>query len=528
MRAALYARFSTEKQDFSSIADQYRVCEQYAARHSWEIVARYADEGISGAAIGNRPGFNAMMAAALRGEIDVLLVMELSRLSRSAADLNKAIDRLTFRGVRVIGVSNGYDSARKGHKLQAGVEGVMGEAFRDMIRDKTYTALHGRAERGVHAGGKSYGYCSVEAKDGRHLQVDPDQARWVTWIFERYAEGWSPRDIAFDLNRQGIPSPRGGTWALSAIYGDKRRTGVGVLSNPLYTGRVIWNRSQWIKDPDTGKRKRKERPESEWIVREDESLRIVSQELWDAVQRRMATSTLHGGNSGKARPKTLFGGLLRCGSCGGAVVAVSSHRYGCAARKDRGGTVCDGVLVSRKGTDQQLMELLRKDLFSPLRLAQLQSDVRDVMRIRRATANAAQNEARNRLAQIETEIANIVAAVKAGAWSQTLQAELARLEADRDRLQALAKTAGRPQRADVGEREIPELISRYRRLVADLQSALERRTESARAALRDALGEVILSKDGDGAVWAEYEDPAERLLLVASGGVFPSGSGGRI
>lgn len=528
MRAAIYARFSTEKQDFSSIADQYRVCEQHAARHSWEIEARYADEGISGAAIGNRPGFNAMMASALRGEIDVLLVMELSRLSRSAGDLNKTIDRLTFRGVRVIGVSNGYDSERKGHKLQAGVEGVMGEAFRDMIRDKTYTALHGRAERGVHAGGKSYGYRSVETKDGRRLEVDLGQARWVAWIFERYAEGWSPRDIAFDLNRQGVPSPRGGTWAMSAVYGDKHRTGVGILGNPLYIGRVIWNRSQWIKDPDTGKRKRRERPESEWIIHEDEALRIVSQKLWDTVQRRMATSTLHGGTSGKARPKTLFGGLLRCGSCGGAVVAVSAHRYGCAARKDRGETVCEGVLVSRKGTDQQLIDILRKDLFSPLRLAQLQSDVRDLMKLRRATTNAAQNETRGRLAQVETEIANIVAAVKAGAWSQTLQVELARLEADRDRLQAAAKTTARLQRTDTTDREIPELISRYRSLIENLQNALTRQPERARSALRDTLGEVILSKDGDGAVWAEYENPAERLLLVASGGVSPSGSGGRI
>src|SRR3989344_3687367 len=102
MRAVIYARFSTDKQDPSTIADQYHVCGEYAARQGWEIVARYADEGISGAAIGNRPGFNTMMDAALRGEIGVLLVMELTRLSRSAADLNKAIDRLTFRDVRVI------------------------------------------------------------------------------------------------------------------------------------------------------------------------------------------------------------------------------------------------------------------------------------------------------------------------------------------------------------------------------------------------------------------------------------------
>ena len=71
MRCAIYGRFSTEKQDFQSIADQYRVCEQYTQRQGWEIVARYADEGISGAAIGNRPEFNAMMADAMQHKFDV-------------------------------------------------------------------------------------------------------------------------------------------------------------------------------------------------------------------------------------------------------------------------------------------------------------------------------------------------------------------------------------------------------------------------------------------------------------------------
>ena len=54
------------------------------------------------------------------------------------------IDRLIARDVRVIGVQDGYDSNRKGHKLQAGLSGIMGEAFRDMIKDRTHGALENR------------------------------------------------------------------------------------------------------------------------------------------------------------------------------------------------------------------------------------------------------------------------------------------------------------------------------------------------------------------------------------------------
>jgi DNA invertase Pin-like site-specific DNA recombinase len=514
MRAVIYARFSTDKQDFSSIADQYRVCEQFAARHGWQITSRYSDEGISGAAIGNRPGFKAMMAAAEAGEFDVLLVMELSRLARSAGDLNKTIDRLTFRDVRVIGVSNGYDSARKGHKLQAGVEGVMGEAFRDLVRDKTYTALHGRAERGARAGGLSFGYRSIEVDGARRLEVVLDQAQVIREIFEMFARGMSPRAIAHELNLRRVLSPRGGTWAVSAIHGDRKRSGVGILNNPLYIGRVIWNRSEWVKDPDSGKRKRKERPESEWIVREDESLRIVPQELWDAARRRMSTPTARGGSHGRGRgPRALLSGVLRCGECGGPMIAVSANTYGCANRKDRGPSVCTGFNVRRAETELALVDSLREGLFSPVALAQLHTDAREMLRAKRAAVEETQFEVRRRLVQVETELSNIVSAIKAGAYSPVLQAELAKLEAERDRLRtAMARTESARDPVE----EIPDLLKRYRRMVEELKGALAREPEQARTIVAESLGEVVLVREGK-KIFAEFDDPSERLLIAASG-----------
>src|SRR5688572_20389862 len=92
-----------------------------------------------------------------------------------------------------------------------------------------------------------------------------------------------PTWIAAELNRRGVPSPgstwnrttrRRGGWAPSGIAGDPTR-GVGILNCERYVGRVIWNRAKWTKDPDSGKRRAVQRPRSAWIVREDESLRIV-------------------------------------------------------------------------------------------------------------------------------------------------------------------------------------------------------------------------------------------------------------
>ena len=194
LRGAIYSRFSTDKQSESSIEDQVRVCTEWCTKNGATVVARFEDQGISGAAIGNRPGLQQALAA----PVEVLVLMDLTRLSRSQADLPKLIDRLVHRGVRVIGVQDGYDSARKGHKLQAGLTGIMGEAFREMISEKTYSALESRAQRGESAGGVCYGY-----RDG--------EADIVVRIFELYADGVSPRGIVDRLNREAVPSP-GAKW----------------------------------------------------------------------------------------------------------------------------------------------------------------------------------------------------------------------------------------------------------------------------------------------------------------------------
>jgi site-specific DNA recombinase len=309
VRAALYSRFSTDRQNESSIADQVRICSEYIQKQGWTVVAHFEDQGISGAALGNRPGVLKLQEDALARRFDVIVVTDLTRLSRSQGDLSKMIDRLTVKGIRVIGVQDGYDSARRGHKLQAGLSGIIGEAFREMVKDRTYAALESRAKAGRPTGGRAYGY-----RDGK---IDRGEAFIVLEIFGRFADGMSPRSIAADLNARRIPSP-GASWKRS-----QRRSagwmGSGIrviVRNERYRGVVHWNTSEWRKDPDTGKRKRVMRPRSEWVSSVDESLRIVSM-LPKAAEayRRQITLGLEGEPRAvlKARSilRELFGGEIR-------------------------------------------------------------------------------------------------------------------------------------------------------------------------------------------------------------------------
>ena len=85
--------------------------------------------------------------------------------------------------MRVIGVQDGYDSFRKGHKLQAGLSGTIGEAFREMIKDRTYTALETRARAKRPTGDRAYGYGPAG--------IDPAEAQIVREIFRRSMDGES-------------------------------------------------------------------------------------------------------------------------------------------------------------------------------------------------------------------------------------------------------------------------------------------------------------------------------------------------
>jgi len=257
VRTAAYARFSTELQSAASLEDQLRNVRTFCDRQGWPCPVVYTDSAISGSRE-DRPSYRALLRDAGDGRFDVVLVDDLSRLSRDKDECGKIIKRLTFAGVRVIGVSDGVDTAAKGHKVNAGLRGLMSELYLDDLAEKTHRGLTGRALAGASAGGLPFGY--RVAGTGQR-SIDVDQAAVVRRIFADYIAGRSPRTIAADLNRERVPSTRGGSWGLSAIYGDVRR-GTGILANPIYVGRQIWNRSKFVKHPDSGRRLRKERPES--------------------------------------------------------------------------------------------------------------------------------------------------------------------------------------------------------------------------------------------------------------------------
>lgn len=116
----------------------------------------------------------------MAGRFDMLLIESLDRLSRDLVEQETIVRRLEHRGLRIIGISDGYDTNfGASRKLTRGRRGLVNEIFLDDRRFETHRGRADQVERGYHAGGLSYGYRSIASEHGHSLAIEPEAARWV-------------------------------------------------------------------------------------------------------------------------------------------------------------------------------------------------------------------------------------------------------------------------------------------------------------------------------------------------------------
>ena len=312
MRAAIYARYSTDLQSERSIEDQFALCLAYAAREGLSVVAQHDDRARSGGTLTGRPGLAAIMDLAAAGAIDIIVVEALDRISRDMEDLAGIYKRLSFAGIRICAVHEGEVTT-----VLVGLRGLVGQLYREDNAHKVRRGLRGRFGDGIMIGRPPYGYRLAAGQVGQR-EIAPAEAAVLTRIFTDYVAGRSPRAIAAALNAEGVPPPETGRgWHAASLQGNARR-GSGILRNEHYAGVIRWGRQRNVRNPDTGKVvKRAATCDCISIDRPD--LAIVSRELWQAAQDRLAR--LRAGPASERRePRHLLSGLLRCGACGSAMV----------------------------------------------------------------------------------------------------------------------------------------------------------------------------------------------------------------
>lgn len=525
-RVALYARYSSDNQREASIEDQLRLCHLHAERQGWTIIDSYHDRAVSGASL-IRPGIQALMSDATRGRFDIVLAEALDRISRDQEDVAGVFKRMAFADVKLVTLSEG----EIGH-LHVGLKGTMNALFLKDLADKTRRGLRGRVEAGKSGGGLCYGYAVVKRVDAMgepicgERRIKDDEARIVRRIYSEFAAGASPRRIAVALNDEGIPGPFGRTWGDTTIRGHVCR-GTGILNNELYIGRLIWNRLRYVKDPSTGKRVSRSNPQNERITMKVPELRIVDDDLWQAVRARQAelatifAATTIGVKEARAkrfnearRPAFLLSGLLTCGTCQGRYGIILQDRYGCLNHHRRG--TCDNNRTIRRPViEQRTLAGLTEKLVSADAVAEAVRAYHEEMNRQNHERRAQFSADRQALAKIERAIASMIAAIEDGLYQPTMKARMAELESQKAEISArLEGSEPRPLDVNANVAEV------YRRKVARLSNANSdpQTNQDAAAAIRSLIGEIVLTPGAKrGEVHATLRGELMSILDFANG-----------
>lgn len=434
-RAAIYARFSTDLQSERSVDDQVVLCREFAARSGYLVAGTYFDKARSGASIFGRDGLLSLMDDARSGRFDVVVVEALDRLSRDQEDLAGIHKRLTFAGIEIVAVHDGMADA-----IQVGIRGLVSTLFLADLKNKIRRGMSGVVREGRHAGGRAYGYRPTPGQPGI-LQIHEPEAKIVRRIFTEIIDGALPREIAGRLNTDGIAPPRGIAWNASTINGSAQR-GNGIVRNPLYCGRIVWNRVRMVRDPETGKRISRPNDAADHKEADAPHLAIIDRETYERALAQMegrAKAAQLGGFT--RRPKRLLSGILKCGKCGGG---MSIHdRYGpsgairirCSRSIESG--ICGNSRKYRLDKiETAVINGLKSQLAHPELLAEYVRVYREERRDEAAKTQRDRASNERRLAEINGQLERLIQAMARGILPiEAVEKQFKPLETERDKLQ---------------------------------------------------------------------------------------------
>ncbi|MEO1207197.1 MAG: recombinase family protein [Pseudomonadota bacterium] len=514
IRAAIYARYSSDLQSDASIEDQIRTCRERAEGNGWRVTEAYTDHALSGASM-MRPGLQMLLQHAQDAKFDVVIAEALDRFSRDQADIATMFKRFQFADVEMHTTSEGEIS-----NLHIGLKGTMNALFLKDLADKTRRGLRGRVEQGKSGGGRTYGY-DVVRKVGPQGEVirgdrtiNDDEAAIVRRIFNEYIAGLSPKKIAFQLNAEKIPGPSGKAWGPSTIYGNRER-GTGIINNELYIGRLVWNRLRYIKDPDTGKRVSRLNPKDEWIIKDVPELRIIDDDLWNALKDRQgAFSKAETPLYNRRRPPYLLSQLVKCGVCGGGCSMISQTHIGCSTARNKG--TCDNRLsMKREKLEETILGALRNHLMDEALCEEFCKEYAEHMNRVRQDHNAALAQYHRERAKLEREKAKIVQSIKDGVPGSVLKDDAIRVQSRLEELEAILASA---EEAPVLFH--PSMAQRYHQQVRRLTAALNEDSHRAEAAMliRELIDKVVLVPDPDrGGLAVDLCGDLAGILSMATG-----------
>ena len=370
-KTALYCRLSQDdgpEDDSNSIQNQKNILQKFAEDHHFPNPCFYVDDGFSG---GNfqRPAFQQMISDMENGEIGIIVTKDLSRLGRNQLHTGLYIEeRFPMFGVRYIAINDNVDTDSSESNDLMPFKNLFNEWFiRDTSR-KIRAVLKAKAERGERLGTRApYGY--IKDPETKKLAVDDEAAAIVRRIFAMCASGNGPSQIARILKKEQVLTPtmyaytRYGmnhtcldtahpyNWSDSAI--------ANLLENEIYLGNTVNMKYSTKSYKD---KRRVEHSREECLVFKDTHPALITQEVWDIVQRVRKNRR----RPTKMEEQNKYSGLVFCADCGSNMVLHRAHtmsasynHFTCRTYK-KDGEACTGHYIRECVLDEIVLEDLRR------------------------------------------------------------------------------------------------------------------------------------------------------------------------
>ena len=370
-KTALYCRLSQDdgiEGDSNSIQNQKAILQKFAEDHHFPSPCFYVDDGFSGGTF-QRPAFQQMISDMENGEIGIIVTKDLSRLGRNQLHTGLYIEeRFPMFGVRYIAINDNVDTDSSESNDLMPFKNLFNEWFiRDTSR-KIRAVLKAKAERGERLGTRApYGYRKDPGT--KKLIVDDEAAAIVRRIFAMCASGSGPSQIARILKKEQILTPtmyaytRFGithtcldtahpyNWSDSAI--------ANLLENEIYLGNTVNMKYSTKSYKD---KRRVEHSREECLVFKDTHPALITQEVWDIVQRVRKNRR----RPTKMEEQNKYSGLVFCADCGSNMVlhrartmSASYNHFTCRTYK-KDGESCTGHYIRECVLDEVVLEDLRR------------------------------------------------------------------------------------------------------------------------------------------------------------------------
>lgn len=365
--AAIYCRVSTDDQEKegTSLKTQLEACLDYCLKKAYQVAYRFS-ESYSGLTL-DRPRLNELRDLIRDGEVDILLVYCLDRLSRNATHGVILRDELDKYQIMLESVTEDIDKTPLGEAITF-LRGTFSQLEVEKIKERTMRGKRARLKEGRLPQGTGVGIYGYDwDEDAKRRVINEAEAVVVNRIFTMVADGLSCFHIARELNREGILTKTGKQWHPLTM----RR----IVMNPAYYGNTIFNQTKRVGN------KTEKRPESEWIILPDVTPPIIDRGLFDKTQEALKRRP---SIPGRAMVEYLLRGHVYCPACGskitGTMLNYKYRYYRCAGTKPTSArkAICCEAYIKADWLEQVVWDAVSEAIKNPeVIIAALREQIED-------------------------------------------------------------------------------------------------------------------------------------------------------